>query len=176
MEQAATPPYGQSHHIWLLEELLWCLRCGRQMHPAPRADGTRFYSCGPDCDQPDVLATRLERDLLLPALVRAYAVLHGVGRRVETTAAVGPTAVDKAEDAVLAGALSFAGATPWRLDGELTAPPRERATWLRCDFADHRAVILTAYVRVTVEAEGAIQPFWRHAEETANPATGATTR
>ncbi|MGH3715064.1 MAG: hypothetical protein ACRDT4_16610 [Micromonosporaceae bacterium] len=136
------------------------------MVPAPRVDGSRYYSCGIDCPQPDLRAVGVEQDLMLPALVRAYVVLYGVGRADVT--------VD-GEHAAVSCALSFTGATPWREPGELVVSDEERNAWLRCDPRNHRAVLLTAYLRVTVDAAGTVIPVWRYAE-VAQQTSGAATR
>ncbi|MGH3714198.1 MAG: hypothetical protein ACRDT4_12160 [Micromonosporaceae bacterium] len=160
---AATQPPDD----YIAEELLWCLVCSSLMVPAPRVDGTRYYSCGLDCPQPDLRATAVEQDLMLPALVRAYVVLYGVGR----------TGEHPSDDEEVAPGIkvAFTGATPWRPQGELLVSAEERNAWLRCDPQNHRAVLLTAYVRVTVDVAGTVNPVWRHAE-VAYQASGATTR
>lgn len=151
---------------YIAEKLLWCLVCSHQMVPAPRVDGTRYYSCGLNCDQPDVPAIPVEQDLMLPAMVRAYVALYGVGRG-------GVTAGE--EDGALTDALNFTSATPWRPQGEPVVSAEERNAWLRCDPRTHRAVLLTAYVRVTVDAAGRVNPVWRHAD-VAQESSGATSR
>jgi hypothetical protein len=49
-----------------------CRRCWRLMVPAREINwlGSRVYSCGPACPQPDLPAERLETDMLLAALIR----------------------------------------------------------------------------------------------------------
>lgn len=141
---------------WLLEELLWCLRCSRQMQPAPHVDGMRYYSCGPDCEQPDVPATRLEQDLLFKAMVRAYAAVYRFGREAELPEE-GTAIVDVGVE------LAFKGATPWRLDGQLAVSKEELRCWQQCDISDRRSILLAAFVRVIVDADGVVHPVWRHA-------------
>lgn len=38
----------------------------------------------------------------------------------------------------------------------------EMSRWRRCDVRDRRAVLLAAYTRVLVNAEGKLRPEWRH--------------
>ncbi|MGH3735757.1 MAG: hypothetical protein ACRDT6_09070 [Micromonosporaceae bacterium] len=161
---AAQPPDD-----YIAEELLWCLVCSRQTVPAPRVDGSRFYACGLDCPQADLPAIPVEQDLMLPALVRAYVALYGVGRTGE------PLPDEGAATAAIA--VSFTGATPWRPDDEPVVSAAEQQRWQHTDPSDHRAMLLAAYVRVTVDAAGTVTPVWRHAEEAvASQATGTTSQ
>ncbi|MGH3736390.1 MAG: hypothetical protein ACRDT6_12335 [Micromonosporaceae bacterium] len=50
-----------------------------------------------------------------------------------------------------------------------TVTADEVSLWQRCDIADRRAVLLSAYTRVHVNAEGKLRPVWRHLAE--HPAT-----
>ena len=147
-----TTVVGQPPDNYLLDELLLCLRCNRQMHPAPRVDGTRYYSCGLNCQQPDLPASTLEQDLLFKAMVRAYQALYGVGRQA-------------AGEAIDASGLNFNGPTPRRIASQLDVSTEEVRRWQQCDVTNRRSLLLTALVRVTVDAEGAVRPFWRHEEE-----------
>ncbi|MGH3736445.1 MAG: hypothetical protein ACRDT6_12620 [Micromonosporaceae bacterium] len=124
-------------------------------------DRTRYYACGLDCPQPDLLAIRVEQDLLLPAMVRAHQVLYGVGRQIATDAS--------------GSGLIFTGPTPWRPTGTLVVSSEELRRWQHTDPRDHRAMLLAAYMRVTVDAAGTVTPVWRPTEGAAmSKAAGAT--
>lgn len=125
---------------FLLDGLLWCGKCQRQMIPVSDVDGTRAYSCGYACPQANIAAVELEQDLLLRALVRAYTALHGVGRRADSNETV---------------------SQPWRLGGRLTVSASEMRRWQQCNPANRRAMLRTAFYRVIVAAEG-VEPCWRH--------------
>ncbi|MGH2600499.1 MAG: hypothetical protein ACRDJ9_14075, partial [Dehalococcoidia bacterium] len=43
----------------------------------------------------------------------------------------------------------------------LAVTPEDLARWQRCDIADRRAVLLSAYTHVIVNAEGKLRPVWR---------------
>jgi len=73
---------------YLLEGLLWCGLCGRPMGRTRHRGGPRAYHCGPGCSRPGTPAVRAEQDLLLSALVRAHAVLYGIGRATATASPV----------------------------------------------------------------------------------------
>ncbi|MGH2603342.1 MAG: hypothetical protein ACRDJ9_28660, partial [Dehalococcoidia bacterium] len=46
---------------YVLEEVIWCPVCRRNRHPAPAADGTRFYACEPGCPKPPTEALPAEQ-------------------------------------------------------------------------------------------------------------------
>ncbi|MGH3646270.1 MAG: hypothetical protein ACRDTM_03705 [Micromonosporaceae bacterium] len=109
------------------------------------------------------------RNAVRPAMVRAHQVLYRVGRPNETTTD---------DEEIAAGIkVTFTGPTPWRPIGTLVVSPVELRRWQHTDPRDHHAMMLAAYVRVTVDAEGNVTPVWRHAEEAAeSQAAGASTR
>lgn len=116
-----------------------CLMCKRQMEPAPRADGTRAYWCGPPCRQRDLVAGPLESRLELAALTRAITTLRPDLARVRHL-----------DYAPVPG--SWADA-----DGEPSEPDaQEVRRWQACELSDRRALLRTAYVRAEVDAKGAI--------------------
>ena len=140
---------------YLLEELVWCLRCNGQMQPATRLDGSRYYSCGVSCEQPDQPAIQLEQDLLLRALVRAHHALFGVGRQ----------AIDYPKAAAARPSPAATSAAPWQQPGQLVVTRAELRRWQYCDITDRRAVLRVAFVCVTIDAQGAVRVVWRHEQE-----------
>lgn len=110
----------------------------RWMQPAPRADGTRAYWCGPPCRQRDLVAATLESRLELAALTRAITTLHpDLARRR------------------LDGALVLDSWTD--VDGDPTEPdPDEVRRWQTCEISDRRALVRAGYVRAEVDADGEI--------------------
>lgn len=135
---------------YLLEELVWCLRCNSQMQPATRLDGSRYYSCGVACEQPDQPATLLEQDLLLRALVRAHQALFGVGRQV----------IDYPKAHAVRPSPAATFAAPWQHPGQLAVTRTELRRWQYCDIADRRAVLRVAFICVTIDAQGAVRVVW----------------
>ena len=50
----------------------------------------------------------------------------------------------------------------------------EMTRWQRCDITDRRAVLLTAYTRVVVNAQGKLRPVWRrHGDRATTAQAGA---
>ncbi|MGH8877055.1 MAG: hypothetical protein ACRD0P_06925 [Stackebrandtia sp.] len=119
---------------YLARGLVSCGVCGGLLLAVQHSDAARAYSCGPACPQHDLPALSLEQDLLLRALVRAYAALHGVGRPGS---------------------------------GSPVASAEEVRRWQWTDLSDRRAVIETAFLYVTVDADGEPHPRWRHQTDAA---------
>ncbi|MGH3662831.1 MAG: hypothetical protein ACRDTQ_13340 [Micromonosporaceae bacterium] len=121
--------------------MFWCELCERPRRPA-NTNGDRRYSCGARCAQPDTPATPVEQAAMLGALVRAYAVLYGVGRSDVVFQAPDPLIVDHTDS--------------------LPASRSERRRWERCDVTDRRAVLRVAYTRIDIDRDGVIHRNWRH--------------
>jgi len=168
MGRVATPRVQPSED-YLLKGLLRCVCCSNQMQPASCVDGTRCYSCGSDCDQPDVLAIRLEQILLFKAMVRGYAVLYRVGRHTAETKNESDTANGHTR-------LTPRGTVPWWPEGQLVMSSEELRRWQYCDTSNWRSILLAAFICVTVDAEGAVNPVWRHKAAAVNKASKAATR
>ncbi|MGH3663748.1 MAG: hypothetical protein ACRDTQ_18075 [Micromonosporaceae bacterium] len=81
---------------------------------------------------------------MLGALIRAHAVLYGVGR--------GPV-VFRAPDLIVDHGVS------------LPATVAELRRWERCDIGDRRTVLRVAYTRIEIDREGVIHRRWRHCGE-----------
>ncbi|MGH3662394.1 MAG: hypothetical protein ACRDTQ_11125 [Micromonosporaceae bacterium] len=93
----------------------------------------------------DTAAVPVEQAALLGALIRAHAVLYGVGR--------GPV-VFRAPDLIVDHGVS------------LPATVAELRRWEGCDLADRRAVLRVAYTRIDIDRQGVICRKWRHQSET----------
>jgi len=128
---------------YILECLLNCGICNREMGPTRNIKGTRSYACWPNCPQPDVRAIPVEQDLLFRAMVRAYAVLYGVSK---------PSTV------------TFDGPGPefWQASDRFSITHNEVRRWQQSDPSDHKGMLRSAYVRVVIDAEGTVHPLWRH--------------
>lgn len=141
--RAAVPVMPRSHAPcaeYILDGgFLLCLMCRRWMEPAPRADGTRAYWCGPPCGQRDLSAGPLESRLELSALTRAVATLHPDLARVRYRG-----------DAPAPGSWADEDGDPARPDAE------EVRRWEACDLSDRRALVRAAYVRAEVDASGEV--------------------
>ena len=107
-----------------------------------------------------LLVCALCRQLMLPALA--------VGRRMYDC---GPGCVQAAIDAATAEAdlllnalIRCAVTLHPDLRGGRRGPAvtaEEMSLWQRCDIADRRGVLLSAYTHVLVNAEGKFRPVWR---------------
>ena len=140
----------ESPNKYLLEEMVWCLRCNGQMRPASRMDRSRYYSCGIACEQPKQLAIPLEQDLLLRALVRAHQALLGVGRRITDHPRADPA---QSSTAVTGGELR-------QRPSQLVVTRDELRRWQYCDITDRRALLVAAFIRVMIDADGTVHAVW----------------
>jgi hypothetical protein len=87
-------------------------------------------------------------------MVRAHQVLYGVGRAEPADG-----------ESTLKYSARFEGLMPWRELRQSTVSADEERRWQQCDTSDRRAIVLTAFVRVTVDAEGTVRAVWRHEQE-----------
>ncbi|MGH3750174.1 MAG: hypothetical protein ACRDT8_22565 [Micromonosporaceae bacterium] len=123
--------------------LLWCRRCARVREPAPDGAGARRYACLPGCPVPDTPAVPVEQTATLAALIRAYTVLHRIGR---TSTAPSDCAGLLLKDNIQT----------------LPPAPDEVRRWESCSFTDRRAVLRAAYRRLEIDDRGVIHRIWRH--------------
>ncbi|MGH3750477.1 MAG: hypothetical protein ACRDT8_24145 [Micromonosporaceae bacterium] len=125
--------------------MFWCRVCRRDRRPA-LGKGERRYSCAPGCTQTDTPAVSIEQAAVLGALIRGYAVLHGVGRGAVVFRPPHPVAIDHMDS--------------------LPASPVEVRRWETCDVTNRRAVLRAAYTRIEIDAGGVIHRNWRHRAKT----------
>lgn len=127
-----------SQDVHLLRGLLQCEACERGMVGLYGSGGYRKYTCGPRCQTPELDARTVETDMLLAALIRGAVMAYpeyGTTKAVQKTGSPAPL-----------------------VDADTMAH------WQRCDFADRRQVLMTAFSCIHVTREGELRPVWRHAE------------